>query len=64
MGCSCLLAAQWPARQLGFVIGMPRLRCEVTFAGLDMEGQPVPVCRRVFDNAVLRIISFLVCLLA
>lgn len=34
------------------------LRCEVTFPGLDMEEQPVPVCRRVFDNAVLRIIFF------
>lgn len=62
-GCACLLATQWPARKLGLVIRIPRLRWEVTFPGLDMEEQPVPVCRRVFDNAVLRIISFLLRLL-
>lgn len=37
----------WPAGQLGLVIGIPRLRYEVTFLGLDMEGQPVPVQKGV-----------------
>lgn len=29
-----------------------------------MEGQPTTVCSEVFDTAVLRIVYFLVCLLA
>lgn len=40
-GCSMACQATW------LVIGMPSLRCEVTFPGLDMEGQPVPVQKGV-----------------
>lgn len=64
MGCSHLLAIQWRAGHLGLVMVIPEWRCELTFPGLDMEGQPMTVCSKVFEAAVLRIISFLVCLLA
>lgn len=59
-----LLAIQWPAGQLGLVMVIPGWRCELTFPGLDTEGQPTTVCSEVFDTAVLRIVYFLVCLLA
>lgn len=62
-GCSHLLTIQWPAGQLGLVMVIPEWRCELTFPGLEIEGQPMTVCSKVFDTVVLRIISFLVCLL-
>lgn len=39
-GCSGLLAIWWSAGQLGLVMVIPGWRCELTFPGLDTEGQP------------------------
>lgn len=59
-----LLAVLWPAGQLGLVMVILGWRYKFTFPGLDVEGQSTAVCSKVFDPVVVRIISFLVCLLA